>query len=133
MVARIFKKEYARELLQIAEEDFGSLQALVESKKGRKENVLFFCQQVVEKSLKAVLCAQGLEVPFSHDLEAMLIRLGDHVPPLTEAICDLSPYATIRRYEQGRFEILESDLTGGAQVAKAVLTWAQDYVNRILS
>lgn len=54
--AQIYKPEYGKELLRIAEGDLASASALHETKKGRKENVGYLAQQSIEKALKAVLC-----------------------------------------------------------------------------
>lgn len=50
-----FKKEYAFELLKIAEGDLETTKVLLSASIGRKENVCFNAQQVIEKSLKAIL------------------------------------------------------------------------------
>ncbi len=51
---KMFKKEYALELLNIAENDFLSGQALVKNSQIRRETVIFHFEQAVEKALKAI-------------------------------------------------------------------------------
>ena len=51
---RLFKREYAQELLQIAQGDYRSAEALAKVKEpGNLENIVFLCQQSAEKALKA--------------------------------------------------------------------------------
>ena len=50
---RLFNKEYAKELLRIAQGDGESASALFKAKVGRPENIVFLAQQSVEKSIKA--------------------------------------------------------------------------------
>ncbi len=60
---RIFKKEYAQELIKIANGDLGSAKILFQhfsDESSRAENTFFFCQQAIQKCLKAVLCALNL-------------------------------------------------------------------------
>jgi HEPN domain-containing protein len=49
---RIYKKEYAHELLKIAAGDLDSAEALSKAKSGRPENIVFMVQQSVEKYIK---------------------------------------------------------------------------------
>lgn len=55
---RKFRPDYALELLSVATGDLDSAQLLAAGKVKRKENILFHCQQVVEKALKATHCAR---------------------------------------------------------------------------
>lgn len=42
--SQLFKKEYAFELFEIAEGDLASAEGILESGKGRRENVCYFSQ-----------------------------------------------------------------------------------------
>lgn len=122
-----FKKEYAFELLKIAEGDLETTQILFFAKSGRKENVCFNAQQVIEKSIKAVLCYLEIPVPFTHNLDILIDRLpanvGFNVP---ENINELTEYATIRRYEEGKFELDSDDLEVAFNLAKLSFNWAKN-------
>ncbi len=71
-----FRKEYATELIEIAFGDLESARGLVVAKMGRKENILYFAQQSIEKAFKAVLCALEKPIPITHDLVFLLDRLA---------------------------------------------------------
>lgn len=123
---RSFKKEYAQELLRIAQGDLQSANVLKKSSDGRRENILFLVQQCIEKSLKAVLCHLGLPVPLVHDLALLL----DHFPkdcavPGRESMADLSQFADIRRYEEGRFVFTDEEIMASVQLADSTLKWAE--------
>jgi HEPN domain-containing protein len=121
-----FKKEYAHELLRIAEGDLETTKILFAATTGRKENTCFNAQQVIEKSIKAVLCYHEIPVPFTHNLDILMDRLPNHLQ-LTEAegINELSEYATIRRYEEGTFELDHDDLLTAVKLAETTLIWAR--------
>jgi HEPN domain-containing protein len=65
---RIYKKEYAQELLKIAAGDLDSSLELSQAKTGRPENIIFLVQQSVEKYIKAVLVHLQIGFPAVHDL-----------------------------------------------------------------
>jgi len=61
----------------------------------------FHCQQAAEKHLKALHVALKLAVPRTHDLDALLRALLDHVPGLQtieEAASYLTGFAVVPRY-----------------------------------
>ncbi len=126
---RIFKKEYAPELLRIAESDLESAQILFQAKRGRFENVLFHAAQAVEKSLKAVLCAQGKPVPLTHQLYTVVSQFPTlDMPPGGYSLNDLTPFATIRRYEEGKAALNPDDLKNALALATQVVEWAKDRI-----
>lgn len=121
-----YKSEYAPVLLRIAEADFSTLEIIYAAKGGRKENICFIAQQVVEKCVKALLVQNGVAVPFTHSLELLLSKLpAQHQPPNTAALDALTEYATIRRYEEGFAELSNEDLKAAFQAAKATLVFAK--------
>lgn len=122
-----FKKEYAFELLKIAEGDLETTKVLLSASIGRKENVCFNAQQVIEKSIKAVLCFLELSVPFTHNLDILIDRLPKSSFLLnSENINELTEYATIRRYEEGTFDLDTEDLRKAYSLAESTLKWAQN-------
>ena len=127
---RIFKPEYALELLRIAESDLDSANVLFQAKKGRLENVLFHAEQVVEKSLKAVLCHQGKPVPLTHQLFVVISQFPtEDLPPGGFALNDLTPFATIRRYEEGKAVLGREEVTQALNLVLKVLSWAKDKIS----
>lgn len=121
-----YKRAYARVLLGIASEDFSTLEIIYQAKGGRKENVCFFAQQVVEKCIKALLVQDGIPVPFTHSLELLLSKLdpAKH-PPKAAGLDALTEYATIRRYEEGYAELSQSDLQAAFEAARTTLEFCK--------
>ena len=126
---RLFKPEYAKELLSLARSDLATGKYLSKSTKIRPENTLFHIGQAVEKSLKAVLCHLQMPVPLTHDLLALIQTLPKEVaPPGDETLDDLSPYATVRRYEEGKYEISVEELDSAIRLAEQVIQWAAKHI-----
>jgi HEPN domain-containing protein len=125
-----FNKTYAPELLKIANGDLESAKGLCLSRIGRPENALYHIQQACEKALKAIYIAQGKEVTLIHDIGLLIGGLEDlmHIPH-QEELLSLTEYATIRRYEEGTFEIsFDTDVTPYLAIAGEILTLATLYV-----
>lgn len=64
---KLYRKEYARELLNIAEGDLAYAKGLFKIKEGRIENVCYHAQQCVEKALKSALVWLQIPFPLVHD------------------------------------------------------------------
>lgn len=121
-----YRKEFAQELFRIAEADLKTAKAIAGIKDVRPENTLFHIEQAVEKSIKAVLCHLQKPVPLTHDLFAVLQRLDEKEhPPGGYALHDLTPFATIRRYEEGVDIITTEDIAQAVTQADKVLDWAR--------
>lgn len=120
-----YKKSYASVLLRIAKDDFSTLEILYRTRGGRKENICFFAQQVIEKCLKALLVMSGKPVPFTHSIELLLSKLdAKNHPPHASALDSLTEYATIRRYEEGYAELDAGDLKAAFEAAKTTLEFS---------
>ncbi len=127
---KLFRKSYAGELLNLAEEDLKTAEYLAKGVNLRPENTLFHIQQAVEKALKSVLCGKGMPVPLTHDLYAIVDRLGSaDMPPGGYDLNDLTPYASVRRYEEGEAIITRHDLDIAIQIANKVIEWAKGRIN----
>ena len=127
---RLYEREYAKELLAIAQADFESAKMLAKatakSTLGRKENVIFLVQQSIEKAVKAALCWHRRPIPFVHDLGILVAKLPDNItPPEGYNLSHLNEYATVRRYEKGRFQISSKDVSVTLALGKKVLDWAK--------
>lgn len=128
--ARLYKKEYALEILRIAKTDYEAGQAIQDARAGRAENLAYFAEQVVEKAIKAVLCHRKIPFPASHDIRQLteLLTLDD-VPPHADGLAELTIYGTVRCYEEGPWSLSwdEADLAFSA--AHDVLNWSIAIVN----
>lgn len=131
---RLFHRNYAAELLQIARGDFESAEVLAENlAKGRKENICFAAQQSIEKALKAVICATGSAVPLTHSIELLLDRLGSKLqPPQGEALIELTDFATVRRYQEGSEIISQADVEATLLATRETLDWAATTIAKLL-
>lgn len=123
---RIFNFEYGQELLSIAHGDYESAKELYLGTKGRKENIIYIAQQAIEKAIKAVLVHKKLPVPHTHDILVLLTKLQpSEYPPGGINLSDLTPFATIRRYENGVYELTKEEIDTALKAAKDVLGWAK--------
>lgn len=130
---REFPTEYSRELIQIAFADQDSASYLLtgfrESEGVRAENVAYLFQQAIEKALKAVLCASGRPVPMVHDLGVLVAKIPDSLElDVGYELTGLDEYATVRRYEQGRYALREDELEEIQALSKRVLDWASKII-----
>lgn len=118
-----FHASYAKELLEIAMQDFESAKVLAESwNKGRIENIFFLVQQAVEKSLKAYLCHKYQEFPMVHDIGILLGKM-DLLPPHGYSLVSFSQFAGIRRYETGKSYLDKTDIDVALRSGQEVLKW----------
>lgn len=125
-----FTRAYAKELLRIAEADLATAKVLIDHPGGRPENTLFLIQQTIEKCLKAVLCHSDLPVPLSHDLAALLGMVPESagVPSDQKAILSLTEFASIRRYEEGKYEYSAGEMKSAYLSASVVVEWAKQII-----
>jgi HEPN domain-containing protein len=92
-----------QEWIQKAEEDWEAVRRLLDSgtPEAVADVVVFLCQQVAEKYLKAILVETGQEPPHTHNLGVLLDLATGSIPKL-EAIRDdteaLGPFAVVFRY-----------------------------------
>lgn len=78
------------------------VQSMVDGGLGTEDQVGFFCQQAVEKAIKAVLEERGIAYRFTHDLSELIDVLIDHAieyPSEMDASVDLTPFAARMRYD----------------------------------
>lgn len=124
--SRKFNKLYAFELIRIAEQDLETAKVLIHADLKRKENILFHIEQCIEKCLKAMLCKHELSVPLVHELSILIDKLPkDILPPNAEELTDLTQFATIRRYEEGKAEFTKEEIESAYRLAEQVLSWAK--------
>lgn len=128
--SRLFKAAYGRELFGIAENDLDAARTLAQNSIVRLETCLLMVQQAIEKSLKAVLCHHGSEVPQTHDIEFLVDRLTNIPSSLPTVLTetdfgDLSTFATLRRYEEGRSVIGRDEAQAAIVLAQEILDWSR--------
>ena len=126
---RLFKKGYAKELLNIAQSDLQCAHVLFQANTIRLETVGFLCQQCIEKALKAVLVNLEIPVPMVHEAGILVAKLPSHLtPPQGYDLSQLSPFATQLRYEEGKVELRLEDVKGIMVVSEQVLKWAKQQI-----
>jgi HEPN domain-containing protein len=92
------------------------------------EDLCFDAQQAAEKAVKAVPLWQDVEVPYVHDIDALLERLeraGHPVPAGIREVDDLSRYAVETRYPGIGTPISADEYRSAVALAERVLEWAE--------
>ena len=101
-----------KQWLELAQHDNQSARHLVTLYPQPLEVIAYLCEQSVEKLLKAYLCANGKDIPRTHDL-MKLNRLCQEITPefrgIMEACANLTPYGTQVRYPN-HLELIEEDM-----------------------
>ena len=101
--------EEASRLLRIASADFTACVALIEAPGVRFANAAFHGQQAIEKALKAVLTAKGMNFGRTHNLVALagqLAQAGEVLPETGDFLSLVNPYAVTLRYDDMDDELL---------------------------
>jgi HEPN domain-containing protein len=94
------------------------------------EELCFHAQQAAEKALKAVLIAEGISPPKTHNIRMLLDILSQVIvaPQEVEDAAGLTDYAVTSRYP-GDFEpVGEEEYNEALGLAKTVVTWAEKVV-----
>ncbi|HNQ21773.1 MAG TPA: HEPN domain-containing protein [Phycisphaerae bacterium] len=121
--------ENARRLLARARDDAYILTRLATDPSAPDWPLGFHAQQAVEKALKAVLAARGVEYPLTHNLAMLVAKLAQHgvpTPPNAETLSRLTPFGVALRYDDlGEAEHVELDREWVAGCVTRTLTWAE--------
>jgi HEPN domain-containing protein len=94
------------------------------------EGLCFHAQQAAEKALEAVLIANGIPPPKTHNIRTLLDLLSQVMvaPQEIEDSAGLADYAVTSRYP-GDFEpVNEEEYKGALRLAKSVVNWAEKTV-----
>ena len=94
--------EHAKMMLRAAANDLRAIEGMTDPELFSDEIFGFHAQQVVEKSLKALLSMEGIAYPRIHDLEALFSLLDNHCITLPDeylTLVDLTDFAVQFRYE----------------------------------
>lgn len=117
--------EEARLLMKLAGRDNVTFQILGDHPQAPPESTIFHGQQAVEKAMKAVLSANRIVFPPTHNL-LVLAKLvegaGLALPVETSALERLNPYAVTVRYDDVDIHTLTKE--AARAIVEAVLTWA---------
>ena len=111
-----------KEWMAKAENDLKSAAYLLKVKDCPTDTVCFHAQQCVEKYLKALLVARGLEFSKTHDLGELIILIPARVRPhLDDREQDrLTDYATVTRYPGDYEPISLSEARQAVKIARRV-------------
>ena len=95
------ERSEAERMLALAHRDLRSLSAVTDNADFAEETFGFLAQQTVEKGLKAVLSAQGVVYPLTHNLETLFGAISGAVAlePYRD-LTGLFPYAVLFRYSE---------------------------------
>lgn len=96
------RHELVRALLHKASQDEAAMAALLPELDLDDELIGFHAQQAVEKLLKALLAYNEIDYPRVHSLQTLMELLAANGCPFPEGledVSDLTPFATIFRYE----------------------------------
>ena len=94
------------------------------------EQLCFFAQQAVEKSIKALLLHLQIDFPFTHSIQLLVNLLPSDVAslPVFEEAAILTPYAVLTRYP-GELEAVTAEMYSEAvRTASAVVEWIDAYI-----
>ena len=96
-----------------------------------RESLCFHAQQAVEKALKAVLVAQVIPFPRTHNLGVLLDLLANalHPPADIQAADILTEYAVSSRYPGEVEPITEEEYQEALNLAERVVAWAEGCVS----
>lgn len=124
--------EEARRYLTLAADDLAAFQALASMPHIRQAIAFFHAQQAIEKSLKAILFAQGMEFRKTHDLYELADRIekaGIALPVGMDELAKISPYAVEFRYGDEIAPALDRDLVD--RIATTTSEWARAIVSKV--
>jgi HEPN domain-containing protein len=112
----------AQEWTAKADNDLRSAEYLLKMEDRPTDTICFHAQQCVEKSLKALLVTQGMEVQKTHDLAKLMILLPSRLRPslASDEQDKLTEYATVTRYPGDYEPISLSEARQAVRTARRV-------------
>lgn len=125
------ERDQARILLSKAANDEALVRKVCSDTDIADELVGFHAQQAVEKSMKAVLAANGVKFPFIHDLGVLRELCEQAGAPLPEEVGDvaeLTPYAGGLRYDEDTLELVDRERA--LHLASTAVEWARSAIER---
>ena len=121
--------------LRYARGDLDAASALLESSAGEPRHVAGLAQQAAEKAIKAVLVADQIVFPFTHDLEELhaLVPRDWRLAAATVELKRLTPWAVRARYPVAE-DADQRDAQEARQRASEVLELVErDFTERALA
>ena len=108
--------------LQFSTEDLDVARLLLTGRPQASRHVCWLSQQAAEKALKAALVLEGIEFPFTHDLDALRNRLPEtwSVRTTHTDLAELTQWAVETRYPGDWPEATESDALRAEKESVAV-------------
>lgn len=108
--------------LKYSGEDLDVASRLMTGTQASPRHACWLYQQAVEKALKAALVLEGVDFPFTHDLDALRNYLPDTWPVKTEHgdLAELTEWAVETRYPGDWPEPTDADATGAGSEAHAI-------------
>jgi HEPN domain-containing protein len=129
------KTELTRQWLQVAADDLSLAELANSADPPLQSGVVYHCQQVFEKALKAFLVWHAQPVPRTHSLQPVprthslpdLVGLCQQIDPafspLAVAAAHVSPYGTVFRYPPIVVGPTDLDATEALDLARDALTF----------
>ncbi len=126
--------DLARQFLAVAQNDIKAFQRLADDVDIADASVGFHAQQAVEKCLKAVLALRSIKFRRKHDLHELLELFEQHslpLPPMSDVLDELNPYAVTLRYDLLDVEALDRERA--KVIVNTVRQWAEEQIQRASS
>jgi HEPN domain-containing protein len=123
------QQDLAEQLLRRADTDAVGARAMLPIDEVADVLVCFHAQQAVEKALKAVLAARGVEFPFIHDISGLAKLCSEAGAPLPGDLDGadlLTPYAAGLRYDDDTVQAVERETA--SRWATSAVQWARGLV-----
>ena len=121
--------DLAKQLLQRASDDEAAARAMLPVGSVTDMIVGMLAQQAVEKSIKAVLAARGVDFPFTHDIGGLARICAEAEVPLPDDMGEadqLTPYAGALRYDAEDPKLVDRETA--LRWATAAVAWARTHV-----
>jgi len=115
------RQAVVRQWLDKAEADLHAARYLLKGGPAYSAAVAFHCQQAAEKYLKAMLSAQGVPFPKTHDLDALIELVAGFSADLAAEldVCSaLTPYGVETRYPGDFPEITREEAQRALELAE---------------
>ena len=99
------------------------------------ETLCFHAQQAAEKAIKAVLVAEGADLPRTHDLAVLLAAVPLSVPIGLDraSVVGLTAYAVASRYPGDEEPVDADEHAEALAIAASVVEWARDVLSSLPS
>ena len=92
------------------------------------EDLCFHAQQAAEKALKAILIANSIPFPRTHNITGLLELIPGSLspPPAVQEAVILTDYAVASRYPGAYEPVEDEELQEALALAEAVVSWAEE-------